>query len=360
MTRIPGSDQLYLKDLGNELDEYGLCDELDILQEENEVLLEKPAISGVESENRSPNLQLQEAEQKCKEAEARAKFLEREVASLGEGAFPETTSLRRKQEELRRREEALRTARQNRVGKEEIANLRSAMKSLRKEAAEGMSKLQEADSEANTLRIMTQRMILTHEEMAFVQTWQDRSEDDSNGSNKSCQDPGDLPGEGNIEAMLSVEMGLKEMASLKIEDAVMLSMVQRSRPNLVQGSLHSFPFDNNYNMAGDPMFVDSFELSQEESNDVRFKEAWLTYFWKRARDHQVGEDMAEERLRLWTSRIGESPTVQDAVDAERGLIELRKLGMQQQLWEACRKEVVYASLIEAENEKYAAESENSQ
>ena len=28
MTRIPGSDQLYLKDLGNELDEYGLCDEV--------------------------------------------------------------------------------------------------------------------------------------------------------------------------------------------------------------------------------------------------------------------------------------------------------------------------------------------
>lgn len=177
-----------------------------------------------------------------------------------------------------------------------------------------------------------------------------KGEDDSNGSNKSCQDPGDLPGEGNIETMLSVEMGLKEMASLKIEDAVMLSMVQRSKPNLVQ----------DYNMAGDPIFVDSFELSQEESNDVRFKEAWLTYFWKRARDHQVEEDIAEERLRLWTSRIGESPTVQDAVDAERGLIELRKLGIQQQLWEACRKEVVYASLIEAEDEKYATDSENSQ
>lgn len=40
----------------------------------------------------------------------------------------------------------------------------------------------------------------------------------------------------------------------------------------------------------------------------------MTYFWKRARDHQVEEDIAEERLQLWTSRSGQSPALQDAVD----------------------------------------------
>ena len=43
-------------------------------------------------------------------------------------------------------------------------------------------------------------------------------------------------------------------------------------------------------------------------------QAWLTYFWKRARDHRVEEDIAEERLQLWTSRSGQTSTLQDAVD----------------------------------------------
>jgi len=39
------------------------------------------------------------------------------------------------------------------------------IQSLRKKAAESMHKLQKAESEAKTLRTMTQMMILTHEEM---------------------------------------------------------------------------------------------------------------------------------------------------------------------------------------------------
>lgn len=33
---------------------------------------------------------------------------------------------------------------------------------------------------------------------------------------KPARDMGDLTGEGNIESMLSVEMGLRELASLKV------------------------------------------------------------------------------------------------------------------------------------------------
>jgi hypothetical protein len=63
------------------------------------------------------------------------------------------------------------------------------------------------------------------------------------------------------------------------------------------------------------------------------------YFWGRAKLHSVEEDIADERFQFWTSRSeGKSPTSQDAVDVERGLLELRKLGVEQQLWEACRKE----------------------
>ncbi|KAJ0113073.1 hypothetical protein Patl1_01303 [Pistacia atlantica] len=90
---------------------------------------------------------------------------------------------------------------------------------------------------------------------------------------------------------------------------------------------------------GDPKFTEAFELSEEEAEDVLFKEAWLTYFWRRAKVHGVEEDIAEERLQLWISRSGQSPTSHDAVDVERGLLELRKLGIEQQLWEASRKEI---------------------
>jgi len=44
---------------------------------------------------------------------------------------------------------------------------------------------------------------------------------------------------------------------------------------------------------------------------------------------------------------------------DRGLIELRKLGIEQQLWEASRKEIERPSSPEYANHKQVAESENS-
>lgn len=372
-----------MKNKVNEPEESAIRDELDMLQEENEVLLEKFRL----------------AEKKHEEAEARARELERQVASLGEGVSLEAKLLSRKEAALRQREAALKAARQSREGKEEIAALHSELENLRGEAAVTMEKLQEAESEAKSLRSMTQRMILTQEEMEEVvlkrcwlarywalavqygicadiagakyEHWsslaplpfevvisagqkakEDFSKKGQNGSDrwsKSDRDPNDLTGDGNIESMLSVEMGLREMASLKIEDAVVLLMVQKRRPSLVRDP----------KVAGDPKFTESFELSQEESDDVLFKEAWLTYFWKRARDHRVEEDIAEERLQLWISRSGVSATLQDAVDVERGLIELRKLGIEQQLWESSRKEIDRPSSPESANQKHVVESENS-
>lgn len=43
-------------------------------------------------------------------------------------------------------------------------------------------------------------------------------------------------------------------------------------------------------------------------------QAWLTYFWRRAKVHGVEEDIAEERLQFWISRSGQTPTSHDAVD----------------------------------------------
>ena len=43
-------------------------------------------------------------------------------------------------------------------------------------------------------------------------------------------------------------------------------------------------------------------------------QAWLTYFWRRAKAHGIEENIAQERLQFWIGRSGHSPTSHDAVD----------------------------------------------
>ncbi|XP_051115776.1 coiled-coil domain-containing protein SCD2-like isoform X2 [Andrographis paniculata] len=355
-----------LKDSGNQQEASALRDELEMLQEENEEMLDK----------------LRCAEEKREEAEARARELEKQVASLGEGVSLEAKLLSRKEAALRKREAAFKAAKQTRDGREELAALRAELKNLKDETAATVEQLHDAESEAKSLRTMTQRMILTHEEMEEVvlkrcwlarywglaahygicadvavskhehwsslaplpfevvisagQKAREESWDGGDDSDRSkiARDLNDLTGEGNIESMLSVEMALRELASLKIEDAVLLALAQGRRSSLFQQSFSVGKF------SGDPKHLEASEnLSQEESEDVLFKEAWLTYYWRRAKAHGVEEDIAEDRLQLWISRSKHSPTIHDAVDVERGVTELRKLGIEQQLWEASRKEI---------------------
>ncbi|KAG6413012.1 hypothetical protein SASPL_125709 [Salvia splendens] len=370
MTFVPdiGRD---LKGSENQLEASALRDELDMLQEENEVILDK----------------LRHADEKREEAEARARELEKQVASLGEGVSLEAKLLSRKEAALQKREAALKAAKQTKDARDgELAGLRAELENVKEETATAVEQLHEAESEANALKTMTQRMILTHEEMEEVvlkrcwlarywglashygicadiavskhEHWsslaplpfevvisagQKAKEDswdggDDSDRSKLARDLNDLTGEGNIESMLSVEMGLRELASLKVEDAVVLMMAQKRQSALVRQSL------SDPKSSGDPKYMEAFELSEEECDDVLFKEAWLTYFWRRAKVHDVEEDIAEERLQLWISRSGKTPTSHDAVDVERGLIELRKLGIEQQLWEASRKEIGQPSL----------------
>ncbi|KAK8987571.1 hypothetical protein V6N11_027317 [Hibiscus sabdariffa] len=131
--------------------------------------------------------------------------------------------------------------------------------------------------------------------------------------------------------MLSVEMGLKELASLKVEEAIVNAFAQQRRTSSVRLSLSDFKSPR------DIKFMEAFELSPEESEDVLFKEAWLTYFWRRATSHGIEEDTAKERLKFWISRSAHSPSSHDAVDVDEGLMELRKLGIEHRLWESSRR-----------------------
>ncbi|XWS60205.1 hypothetical protein CRYUN_Cryun07bG0015500 [Craigia yunnanensis] len=371
--------QLKAKDTGDQREASALRDELDMLQDENENLLDK----------------LHSAEERRGEAEARARELEKQVASLGEGVSLEAKLLSRKEAALRQREAALKAAKQTKDGREEeIAALRSELENLKDGAATAVEQVREAESETKALRSMTQRMILTQDEMEEVvlkrcwlarywglavqhgicadiavskyeywsalaplpievvvsagqkakeEAW-DRGAGDPDRS-KLVRDLNDLTGEGNIESMLSVEMGLRELASLKVEDAVVHALGRHRRLSLLHQSI------SDLKSPGDPKLIDAFELSEEEGEDVIFKEAWLTYFWRRAKVHGIEEDIAEERLQFWISRSGQTPTSNDAVDVDRGLFDLRKLGIEHQLWEASRKEIDQPSISSLSNHK---------
>ncbi|KAJ6875886.1 hypothetical protein NC652_035304 [Populus alba x Populus x berolinensis] len=352
------SDMGQLKtDAGDQREASALRDELDMLQEENEVIHDK-------------------------------------VAALGEGVSLEAKLLSRKEAALHQREAALKAAKQSTDGRDaEIATLRTELENLKDEAAAAAEQLQEAESETKSLRTMTQRMILTQEEMEEVvlkrcwlarywglavqhgicadvavskhEHWSalaplpfevvisagqkakeesDRGGRDSDRS-KILRDLSDLTGEGNIESMLSVEMGLRELASLKVEDAVVLALAQHRRPSTVRQTF------SDLRPPGDPKFTEAIELSEAEADDVLFKEAWLTYYWRRALVHGVEEDIAEDRLQFWISRSEQAPTSHDAVDVERGVVELRKLSIEQQLWEASRREIDQSPFAPVANHK---------
>ncbi|KAJ8752631.1 hypothetical protein K2173_005520 [Erythroxylum novogranatense] len=353
-------DRRFSLDLGQQMVKHGgdereasvLRDEVDMLHEENEIIVDK----------------LRLAEERREEAESRAKELEKQVAALGEVVSLEAKLLSRKEAALRQREAALKAAKLTKDGRDEqIATLRLELQNMKDDAVTAVEQLQEAESEAKILRTVTRRMILTEEEMEEVvlkRCWLARywglavqhdicadvatskheqwsalaplpfeivisAGQKAKGSgvlerNKPSRDFSDLTGEGNIESMLAVEMGLRELVSLKVEDAVALALAQ-SRLSSLRSST-------------DPRFMEAFELTKEEAEDVRFKQAWLTYFWRRVKAHGLEEDIADERLQFWIGGSGQTPTSHDAVDVERGLWELRKLSIEQQLWEASRRE----------------------
>ncbi|KAK3018168.1 hypothetical protein RJ639_003838 [Escallonia herrerae] len=250
--------QTNLKDAGDQRGASALRDELDMLQEENENILEK----------------LRKEEESCQEAEARVKELEKQVAVLGEGVSLEAKLLSRKEAALRQRE----WRRFSSCCIFLISCLHITFNQKAKdEALAAVDQFEAMESEVKALQSMTQRMVLTQNEMEEVvlkRCWLARYwglamrhvDDNPETRSKLVQDLSDLTGEGNIENMLSVEMGLKELASLKVEDGIVLALAQQRRPNSVRQSI------SDIKSPGDPKFMDAIELSPEESEDVLFKE----------------------------------------------------------------------------------------
>ncbi|XP_052730960.1 coiled-coil domain-containing protein SCD2 isoform X2 [Vigna angularis] len=276
------------KDSGHQREASVLRDEVDMLQEENEIILDK----------------LRLEEERCKESEARIRELEKQVASLGEGVSLEAKLLSRKEAALRQREAALKNAKGSKDGVDkEITSLQAEIENAKVETEAAVKQLNGAESEVKALRSMTQRMILTQKEMEEVvlkrcwlarywglaakygicadvavskyelwsslaplpfevvvsagqkakeECWEKGDDDAIEKRSKLVPDLNDLTGEGNIESMLSVEMGLKELASLKVEDAIVQALAQQRRPNSARQLV------SDIKSPGDPKFMEAF------------------------------------------------------------------------------------------------------
>lgn len=337
-----------------------LKDDLDVLSEENEYLADK----------------LRTAEEELKETQARAHELEKQVAKMGEGISLEARLLYKKEQALKQKEASLKEMKEKTkdVKEVEISSLRVELETLREEAVAAMEEAKAANEEVRALRNFTARIILTpqeKEEVVLKRCWLARywslaarhgvHPDVASNRSDQWQKFSPLPLEvvldagrkakeepeegsamdaansasaalldGNIESMFQVERAIRDLASLKVEEGVLLAMAQHRRPALLK--VHSEPSEG-------PRMVESMDLSDEEIDDVRFKQNWLVYWWRRAKTHGVEMDIANERLQYWISRTAPKPTAHDAVDVERGLLELKKLNVEQRLWEASRKEM---------------------
>ncbi|GJM91993.1 hypothetical protein PR202_ga08416 [Eleusine coracana subsp. coracana] len=315
--------------------------QLDMLQEENESVLEK----------------LRLAEERCEEAEARAKELEKQVAALGDGVSLEARLLSRKEAALKQREAALKVARESKDGKDgEVTTLKQELevKILYEEVVLKRCWLARYWGLAVQYGVYPEIAVSKHEHWSSLaplplevvlsagqkakEEPRKQGEDNALRRNKLAREMSDIMGEGNIESMLAVEMGLRELSSLKVEDAVVVALGQHRRPSIVR------QFTSDFKSPGEPKYLEAFDLSPEEAEDVSFKQAWLIYFWRRAKTHGIEEDIADDRLQFWIGRNAQAPNSHDAIDVERGLTELRKLGIEQQLWDGSRAEIDQASL----------------
>ncbi|KAI5022213.1 hypothetical protein ZWY2020_058943 [Hordeum vulgare] len=291
----------------------------------------------------------------------------RQAAVMGDAIEPEVNLFSRKAAALEQRRASMRIAsrRGNSASCDEITALRSEAK-VAGEMAASVSRRVGIGSELRSLHATSNRITLSQEEMEEVvlkrcwlaRYWKlsvrlgihsDIAEQKlehwssvaplalevvlsigqkARDGTLSDNDVNDTAGDGNIESMLLVEKGLRELASLKVEDAIMLALAEHRRYRPLSGPV--YPADSHSS-------PESTELSEDEREDVRFKQAWLTYFWRRAKNHDVEEDIADERLQFWIEQGNHPVTTSDVVEVDRGLHELKKLGIESQLWEATRR-----------------------
>ncbi|XP_039799291.1 coiled-coil domain-containing protein SCD2-like isoform X4 [Panicum virgatum] len=237
-----------------------LHDEINTLQVENESMYDK----------------LHLAEERSEDGDAKSMHMEREASDIDDAVETETIVINRKDAALEQRKIAMRIAsrRSSSASCDEIATLKSEAKAANNMVTSVSRGVKSARSELRSLQATANRMILSQEDMEEVvlkRCWLARywtlcskhgihsdiaeekqeywssfaplaleavlsigqkardgtlSDNSEMESRSKMSDANDISSDGNIESMLSVEKGLRELASLKVEDAVMLALAE--------------------------------------------------------------------------------------------------------------------------------------
>uniref|UniRef100_A0A0D9WCS9 Uncharacterized protein n=1 Tax=Leersia perrieri TaxID=77586 RepID=A0A0D9WCS9_9ORYZ len=306
------------------------------------------------------------------------------AAVIADAIEPEANLISRKDAALEQRKAALRIAsrRSNSASCDEIATLRSEAKAANSLGTSVSQRLKSAGLDLRSFQGAPNRLVLSQEEMEEVVlkrcwlarywklcvrlgihsdiaeekqeywssfaplalevvlsigqkardgTLSDNADMETKSKMSDASHLNDMAEDGNIESMLLVERGLRELASLKrMQSCLLYQNIDAS--DLSQVASPKCPASSEGQNPSE-----SLELSEEEQEDVRFKQAWLTYFWRRAKNHDIEEDIADERLQFWIEQGNHPIATIDVIEVERGLNELRKLGIESQLWEATRR-----------------------
>ncbi|XP_044964646.1 coiled-coil domain-containing protein SCD2-like isoform X3 [Hordeum vulgare subsp. vulgare] len=202
----------------------------------------------------------------------------RQAAVMGDAIEPEVNLFSRKAAALEQRRASMRIAsrRGNSASCDEITALRSEAK-VAGEMAASVSRRVGIGSELRSLHATSNRITLSQEEMEEVvlkRCWLARywklsvrlgihsdiaeqklehwssvaplalevvlsiGQKARDGTLSADNDVNDTAGDGNIESMLLVEKGLRELASLKVEDAIMLALAEHRRYRPLSGPVY--------------------------------------------------------------------------------------------------------------------------
>uniref|UniRef100_A0A804UM45 Coiled-coil domain-containing protein SCD2 n=1 Tax=Zea mays TaxID=4577 RepID=A0A804UM45_MAIZE len=252
-----------------------LNDEINTLQVENESMYDK----------------LQLAEERFDDGDAKSMHMEREDSDAGDAAETEPILINRKDAALEQRKIAMRIAsrRSSSASCNEIATLKSEAKVTTNVVTSLSRRVKSARSELRSLQATANRMILSQEELEEVvlkRCWLARywtlcsklgihsdiaeekkeywssfaplaleavlsigqkardgtlSDNADMESRSKMSDVNDISTDGNIETMLSVEKGLRELASLKVEDAIMLTLAENRHVKPLSGGFSKMP-----------------------------------------------------------------------------------------------------------------------
>ncbi|KAF0925657.1 hypothetical protein E2562_017227 [Oryza meyeriana var. granulata] len=262
-----------------------LHDEINTLQVENESMYEKFNL----------------AEERSEEGDVKSMHM---AAVIADAIEPEANLISRKDAALEQRKAASRIAsrRSNSASCDEIATLRSEAKVSDSVATSVSQRLKSTGSDMRSLQGAANRMVLSQEEMEEVVlkrcwlarywklcvrlgihsdiaevkqeywssfaplslevvlsigqkardgTLSDNADMETKSKMSLANHLNDMAGDGNIESMLLVERGLRELASLKVEDAIMLALAEHRRIKPLSGGfskMYSFLILLSYNI----------------------------------------------------------------------------------------------------------------